>query len=166
MISTTEFAQRVADRLDRPLDEVLLTLREHSVLPSGPPPRPRKLLVREIAFSGIKALDGAKTPFEFRWQGLRPGLWGIASDANLRGKSTILEVMLWCLRGRPKGLQDAVRAWIREVALDFQIDGDVYRVEFRLKENMPVGALSRGAPSGGAPIEIARFESEDDFGPS
>ena len=163
MISTTEFAQRVADRLDRPLDEVLLTLRERSILPSGAPPRPRKLLVREVAFSGIKALDGAETPFEFRWQGLRPGLWGIATDANLRGKSTILEVMLWCLRGRPKGLQDAVRAWIREVALGFQIDGDVYRIEFRLEENVPIGVLSRGAPSGGAPIEIARFESEDEF---
>ena len=163
MISTAEFAQRVANRLDRPLDEVLLTLRERGILPSGAPPRPRKLLVREVAFSGIKALDGAESPFEFRWQGLRPGLWGIASDANLRGKSTILEVMLWCLRGRPKGLQDAVRAWIREVALSFQIDSDVYRVEFRLKENVPIGVLSRSAPSGGAPIEIARFESEDEF---
>jgi hypothetical protein len=33
VISTTEFAQRVADRLDRPLDEVLLTLRERGILP-------------------------------------------------------------------------------------------------------------------------------------
>jgi hypothetical protein len=112
VISAREFAQRVADRVERPLEEVLPFLRERHILPSGAPPHPRKLLVTEIAFSGVKSIEGAETPFGFRWHGLGPGLHGIASDANLRGKSTILEVVLWCLRGRPKRLQDAVRAWI------------------------------------------------------
>jgi len=163
VISARQFAQRVADRLERPLEKVLPLLRERRIVPSGAPPHPRKLLVTEIAFSGVKSIDGAETPFEFRWNNLGPGLHGIASDANLRGKSTILEVVLWCLRGRPKGLQDVVRAWIRHAALGFEIDGAAHRVEFRLDEDMPIGVLSRGAPGDAVPIEIARFEGEDEF---
>jgi hypothetical protein len=163
VISAREFAQRVADRVERPLEEVLPFLRERHILPSGAPPHPRKLLVTEIAFSGVKSIEGAETPFGFRWHGLGPGLHGIASDANLRGKSTILEVVLWCLRGRPKRLQDAVRAWIRNAALGFEIDGVAHRVEFRLDEDVPIGVLSRGTPGDAAPIEIARFAGEDEF---
>jgi len=163
MISAREFTERVADRIERPFEEVLPVLREYGLLPAGAPPRPRKLLVTEIAFSGVKTIDGGAIPFEFRWRELGPRLWGIASEANLRGKSTILEVVVWCLRGRPKGLQDAVRAWIRDVALVFEIDGASYCVEFRLKDDAPIGMLSRAAPGAGASIEIARFEGEDEF---
>jgi hypothetical protein len=80
VISAREFAQRVADRVKLPLEEVLPFLRERRILPSGGPPRPRKLLITEIAFSGVKSIEGAETPFGFRWHGLGPGLHGIASD--------------------------------------------------------------------------------------
>ena len=64
MISAREFTERVADRIERPFEEVLPFLREYGLLPAGAPPRPRKLLVTEIAFSGVKTIDGGAIPFD------------------------------------------------------------------------------------------------------
>jgi hypothetical protein len=42
------------------------------------------------------------------------------SDKNLRGKSSILEVVHWLLRGRPtSNLQDDVRRWIHKASVRF-----------------------------------------------
>ncbi|MDQ0773051.1 hypothetical protein QF026_001517 [Streptomyces aurantiacus] len=70
-------------------------------------------------------------------------LWCLAAD-NLKGKSTVLEVIWWCLRGKNKRLQDTARRWISHVRLEGHIDGDPFSVEFRHKDGVPTGRLDTG----------------------
>lgn len=163
MITAREFATLVATRVEQDVSDVLPILRQRGVLPTSAAPRPRKLLLRRIAFSGVKTSGTDERPFGFEWSGLKSGLVGIASHENLRGKSSILEIVLWCLRGRQKGLQEAVRSWLGSVALDFDIDGAPYRVGFDLEEGQPVGALTRGSETDRTEIHVASFSGDDEF---
>ena len=46
------------------------------------------------------------------------------TDRNLRGKSSIIEVVRWLMRGRPSpNLQDDVKTWIHDACLRFDLDG-------------------------------------------
>jgi hypothetical protein len=46
------------------------------MLPSGAPPQPRKLLITEIRPLEVERIEGAETPFGFRWHGLGAGRTG------------------------------------------------------------------------------------------
>ncbi|MFE5844280.1 hypothetical protein ACFQ7N_21920 [Streptomyces niveus] len=43
--------------------------------------------------------------------------------ANLKGKTSVLELITWCLRGTPRGLQAGVRHWLGELDLDVVVAG-------------------------------------------
>ncbi|MFM0009161.1 hypothetical protein [Paraburkholderia sediminicola] len=73
------------------------------------------LTIRSLMFSGEKSAAASDTgPFTFEWSGLDTGLWLVLSnDRNQIGKSTILEVMFWALRGSTRGLRPEMRASIQ-----------------------------------------------------
>lgn len=121
------------------------------------------LTFHRLTFNGVKrATKAGDGPFRFEWAGLDSGLWLVLSDdLNQVGKSTILEVMLWALRGRVRGLRPEVRAWIERVELEFSIGLDRYLVQFDEKESGPVGELLRVSP-GPAQI-LSTFEGNEPF---
>jgi hypothetical protein len=89
------------------VEEVLARQRIRSRLGARPA---RKLRVASIIFTGEKR-GKATGPIAFTWSGLRDGAWAVASEGtNLVGKSSVLEIMLWALRGDPKGLQATSRS--------------------------------------------------------
>src|SRR5579884_1139802 len=105
------------------ISRVESVLATHHIIPAPVLASPRRLMLLEIAFSGVK--DGVVDdgPFEFYWHGLGHGLWAMLTDRNLRGKSSIIEVVRWLLRGRPSSnLQDDVRRWIHRARLRFLLD--------------------------------------------
>jgi hypothetical protein len=107
----------------------------------------RKLTVRRICFKGEKR-GTAQGSINFDWSNLTPGVWAVTSERNLRGKSSVLEVLLWALRGTPKGLQDDVRRWLSWVCVEFDVDDQRYLVDFAVDQRVPLGTLARRRESG------------------
>jgi hypothetical protein len=142
----SNFTEAVARRAGVEIAEAAAVLQHHRVRESGVLPRPHRLALTSIEFSGTKA--GKFTDdFRFSWP-LSDGLWCLAGD-NLKGKSTVLEVIWWCLRGKNKRLQDTARRWISHVRLEGHIDGDPFSVEFRHKDGVPTGRLETGKTTPG-----------------
>ncbi|WP_413657875.1 hypothetical protein [Paraburkholderia phenoliruptrix] len=125
--------------------------------------RAEHLKIHRLAFSGEKrAAETDNGPFSFEWNDLGSGLWLVLSDnENQIGKSSILGVMLWALRGTQRAVPAPVRSWIGHVELDFSIGLDRYRVAFDDDENVPKGVLLRISPE---PLrEVAAFSDEAEF---
>ena len=137
--------------------EVEHALAAHQISTSASTPSPAQLQATRLQFSGTKVLTGVtadgkptdtdaveEVPFTFNWD-LSTGLNGVGSDRNLRGKSSVLRVLMWALRGRCD-LQPEVRDWIDHVQLDFTIDTDAYTVAFDVDHDdhhYPKGSLTR-----------------------
>lgn len=122
---------------------------------------PRRLAVRRIEFSGVKTDVPGAGPFEFVWDDLCAGLWAMITERNLRGKSSVIEIAKWLLRGRPsRRLQDDVRKWLRSCRLVFTLDGIFHEV--RLETSMTVtGRLVRIVSE--EEIKLAEFVGEAEF---
>jgi hypothetical protein len=122
----------------------------------------RKLRVTSIAFKGEKSGKVAGR-IDFSWSQLGDGVWAVASDhTNLVGKSTVLEIMIWALRGEPKGLQDDVQKWLEHVRVEFTLDGQPHAVDFAVVRKVPRGTLSRERPDGRVE-QIDSFETHQGF---
>lgn len=123
---------------------------------------PRRLLLKRIAFSGVKNGLPESGEFEFEWDGLDRGLWAMISDTNLKGKSSVIEVVRWLLRGRPSSnLQDDVKQWISRASLRFQLDEIFYEVQFSKTDDIK-GNLVR-LENDGKECPLASFIGENDF---
>lgn len=141
--------------------EAELALRKRGIQPDRPLRPARTLTVRKIAFKGEKR-GSAHGVIDFDWADLDAGVWAVTSHRNLAGKSSILEVLLWALRGAPKGLQDDVRRWLSWVCVEFDVDGQRYIVEFAVEDRIPKGSLSRRRSTGQADA-LDQFTSDDGF---
>jgi len=135
----------VAQKSGQALPEVRKILAEHHVRPQTALPHPHRLLVTSVAFKGIKLVPGdgdevTDEAFTFSWE-LGPGLWCLASlGKNEAGKSSVLEIILWCLRGR-SGLQRDVRHWLRNVRVGFKLDDEPLVVDMAIQEGLPDGRV-------------------------
>lgn len=141
--------------------EAELALRRRGITVDRPLRPARKLTVRRIAFKGEKR-GTAQGSIDFDWSDLAAGVWAVTSERNLRGKSTVLEILLWALRGTPKGLQDDVRRWLSSVCVEFDVDDQRYVVEFAVEERIPHGSLARRRASSETD-ELDRFMSDEGF---
>ena len=138
-----EWLQAIARKAKVECSEVESVLSAHRIQPSPVLPQSRRLVLRAIEFSGEK--DGVMNAgqFKFSWTDLDHGLWAMLSEHNLRGKSTIIEIVRWMIRGRPSSnLQDDVRRWVRAIKLNFLIDADEYEVTAKT-QGEPIGDLCR-----------------------
>jgi hypothetical protein len=153
--------ETVAAKAGMRLTEAELALRRRGITADRPLRPARKLTVRRIAFKGEKR-GTAQGPIDFDWSDLAAGVWAITSERNLRGKSTVLEILLWTLRGTPKGLQDDVRRWLSSVCVEFDVDDQRYVVEFAVEGRIPRGSLARRRVSGETD-ELDRFMSDEGF---
>ncbi|CAM2935734.1 hypothetical protein JHFBIEKO_2298 [Methylobacterium mesophilicum] len=122
----------------------------------------RKLRVTSVAFTGEK-YGKATGRINFSWSQLDDGVWAVASDGtNFVGKSTVLEIMLWALRGDPKGLQQDVQKWLDHVRVEFKLDDGPYAVDFDVTKKVPSGTLSRERPDGSVE-QLDSFETHQGF---
>ncbi|GAB3350294.1 hypothetical protein [Modestobacter lapidis] len=180
---------RLRDAVDEETVEAILT--EARIPTSAAIPTPVGLQVLRVEFSGIKLLTGptgdatdddatavddatdddrtgaggsgaavTTEPFTFSWT-LGPGLHVVGSHENLRGKSTVLEVIRWGLRGRCR-LQADVRSWLRHVQVVFAVGAERLRISFDVTDGRPDGAVHRESDAGTA-VELVRFADEDAF---
>jgi hypothetical protein len=173
----SELGRAITERLRGALPEQVVedVLRNAQIATAAAIPTPVRLRVLEVRFSGTKRLrrpeedggDGAGEtkvnfePLEFTWT-LGPGLYVVGSHENLRGKSTVLEVIRWALRGRSR-LQEDVRSWLEHVRVVFLVNDERLIVDFEVRGSEPIGAVHREGPDGVGRIELARFDTEDAF---
>lgn len=174
------------------VDEIEGLLRAMRVSTSATVPTPVRLRAEHVAFRGTKLIrpcrpadqtpgppadkeldtvlfrldDAAEeqldaVPFTFSWT-LGPGLYGVGSQQNLRGKTSVLEVIRWALRGRSK-LQDEVQRWIEHVTVGFLVNEEHLIVDFDVQEGMPSGAVVRQEGDGSRQVELAKFSGHEDF---
>lgn len=136
------FPDAVAVRSGQPVADVTRVLAEARIPTSDTVGAPHRLRVTRLAFTGKKA--GLLTDDIDFDQEFTSGLWALTTQRNDAGKTSILEIIMWCLRGQPKRLQDDVRAWLHTVTLEGTVDDDPFIVEFDLTEGMPAGALTCG----------------------
>jgi len=89
------------------------------------------------------------------------GVWGILAEENLVGKSSILQVVLWALRGRTKSLTATVKNWIQHVDVTFRVDGRYLRVSFDVEDEDPTGTVAFGSS---AEMAVNReFDGTEEF---
>lgn len=158
---TFGWLEAIASRTHLSPPEAELRLRRWGIGPDRPGRPARSLIIRMIAFGGEKRglIEG---PIDFAWSDLDSGVWAVTSGRNFAGKSTILEIVLWCLRGTPKALQDDVQSWLDRVSLDFDVDDQHYRVAFEVANRVPHGTLARLRPDGVVDV-LDRFSSDGGF---
>lgn len=155
--------QAVAEKLRLDPTVVARVLSDIGVTEERSSRRHAPITLRRLAFNGTKQKTGAYDgPLEFEWSDLSTGLWlALSPGINQIGKSSIFEVAIWALRGRPRALRPEVRSWIEEVELEFTIGPDRYLVDFVDSGDVPSGKLTRLAP--GPATIIATFEDENSF---
>jgi hypothetical protein len=158
---TLGWLETVAARANLTTGEAELRLRRRGIAPDRSSRPARTLSVRKIAFKGEKRglIEGN---IDFEWRDLGPGVWAITSAKNFAGKSTVLEILLWCLRGTPKNLQEDVHRWLNWVLFEFNVDDQRYQIEFDVNDLVPSGSLVR-VRSDDTADELDRFGSEDGF---
>src|ERR1017187_8344580 len=158
-----EWLTIIAERAKVDLGVVESVLVTHRIKAAPGRASPRRLMLMEVAFSGVKDGVSGSGPLEFCWKDLKDGVWAMLSDQNLCGKSSIIEVVRWLLRGRPsETLQEDVRRWIHAARLRFKLDDAVHEIQIEAK-NKVVGTFSRLKTRDRAPVVIASFDSESEF---
>jgi hypothetical protein len=157
-------ADEVAAKAQVPVSTVEAVFAQAQVFEETRTRRSESLTIRSLLFNGEKtSAASGDGPFTFEWSNLEQGLWLVLSDdGNQIGKSTILEVMLWALRGTPKSLRPEIRAWIHHVKLEFSIGLDRYCVQFDDHHNIPVGTVLRTVPGGPVSV-VASFADDEHF---
>ncbi len=163
-----EWLQAIGKRAKVEAWKVEGVLSSHRIQPSPVLAQPRRLVLREIEFSGEKDGVANSGAFAFSWTDLEHGLWAMLSEHNLRGKSTIIEMVRWMIRGRPSSnLQDDVRRWVHAVRMNFFLDSDEYEIVANTQSDT-TGSLNLIRPPGAAGDEqgravLASFATESEF---
>ena len=158
-----EWLDAIASRAKVDTSRVESVMTARHIVPTPVLPAPRRMKLLSISFGGVKQGVEDDGPYAFEWQDLSEGLWGMMTDRNLRGKSSVIEVVRWLVRGRPSpNLQDDVRAWIHNACLRFDLDGLEHEVRIDCR-NGADGALTRRSSTTENATVLASFSSEKQF---
>lgn len=132
---------------------------------------PARLRVKRLEVTGTKQYSenpGEETspaamktaPIDLNWTPAT-GVNGVGSEANLRGKSSVLHLTMWALTGRSH-LQADVISWVDRVNAEFEVDGVPLYVEFDVTNGMPAGKVEQPATSGSRTV-LGTFSGSAEF---
>lgn len=153
----------IVERSKSDIGRVDAILMANNIKPSPVLASPRRLQLLQVAFSGEKVNVEDSGPFEFSWDDLQAGLWALLTESNLVGKSSVLEIIKWLIRGRvPSNLQDDVRSWVHHASLQFKIDETIFEVLAGTRNNNVKGELHR-LVANKDPVVIGSFLSDHEF---
>lgn len=157
----TDWLTAIASQAGVEVRRVKEVLAARRIQPSPVVASPRRLLLKKISFSGEKDGVADPGPFEFLWNDLNRGLWGMVTESNLKGKSSVIEIVRWLLRGRPSSnLQEDVKRWISRASLRFQLDEVVYEIRAETRGEVK-GTLVR--IDGSIERKLASFARDSEF---
>ncbi|MER9489316.1 ATP-binding protein [Mesorhizobium sp. M0563] len=129
-------------------------LRQHGIKAQSSVPRARQVSFTSVSFAGVKEETDADGPFSFDWSNLGQGLWAVMSDLNLRGKSSVMNILQAALRGDfPSDIKPDVWRWLSRVTVGLMMDSVHYRVS--------VEKLSGGEDPDGAKAALSRLNRDE-----
>ena len=149
MSGEKDFTGAVADKVGCSREDAGKILTRHNIYPSTDSFGSRHLHVDQIKFRGEKTVENdansskSVEPFKFEPE-FESGLSAFLSHKNSAGKTSILEIIVWALRGNPKGLQADVRQWLRHVELEGKVGDEAFSVCFDVENGSPKGELRTG----------------------
>ncbi|MBF0185547.1 MAG: hypothetical protein HQM06_14335 [Magnetococcales bacterium] len=166
-LSVSTWRDKIAKRASASLDEVNALLARTGIRPSPLPATPSRLTIQRIEFTGCKvdtqppARDGA---FHFLWDDLSSGPWVMMTDGNLKGKSSVIEIIKWMLRGHPSSiLRDDIKKWLQHVSLDFRLGEKHLKVEIDLDDGKLQGRLIQPMENMQEDLVLANFFTPNEF---
>ena len=120
-MTAQNLATRVAVGTGLPVAVVERIFDRYDFTPQLSSALPRPVRARRLRIAGVRSVEPLgkfDSLIEFG-----PGLTVLAAD-NLRGKTSVLELLTWCLRGSPRsGLQGVVRSWLNRLDCDAVVAG-------------------------------------------
>lgn len=126
--ASTTLIDRIASAAECSQEVVEQTLNDYGLNLTTSNRRHRSIRLDRLRVRGYKAGAVEAGDFDETFNfGL--GVTVIAAD-NLRGKTSILEVLTLVLRGEPRNLQADVLSWLKDVSVDLHINGQ--SIGFRL----------------------------------
>lgn len=102
-------------------------------------------------------------PFDKIWDKLGTGLFAVMSDGNLKGKSSILNLLYAAIRGEFRGRVKAdVWKWLEILDVTYEIDGILHRTELRKDagEEDTAKATARLSRTGDDGTWVALYEGD------
>ncbi|OYQ77097.1 hypothetical protein B9T12_08985 [Wohlfahrtiimonas chitiniclastica] len=126
--------EKIVSESDVKIEQVEKILQKYDIRAQSTLPKAKKIEIKTIRFEGEKQGTQKDGNFSFEWMGLSSGLWGVISDQNLRGKSSVLNICHAVLQGDfPGRIQDDVWFWISNLEVHFSIDNIDYRLVLKKK---------------------------------
>jgi len=122
--SASEILSEVAEKLELTPEQVERTLAEANITLKSPTAADRRLRILRMRASGTKH-SGDDFAVE---QDFAPGVWAIVHPDNSAGKTSLLEFLVWPLRGEPRDLPPDVRSWLRHLSVDIAVAGRPIRI--------------------------------------
>lgn len=119
-----EILQGVAAKLGITAEQVERSLAEANISLKSPAAADRRLRILRLRANGVKH---SGEPFTVS-QELSGGVWAIVHPDNSAGKTSLLEFLVWPLRGEPRDLPPDVRSWLRHLSLDVAVAGRPIRI--------------------------------------
>ncbi|MEU2441768.1 hypothetical protein ABZ595_37145 [Streptomyces rubradiris] len=122
--SASDILQEVAEKLGLTPVQVERTLAEANITLKSPTAADRRLRIIRLRASGTKH-SGDDFTVE---QPFTPGVWAIVHPDNSAGKTSLLEFLVFPLRGGPRDLPPDVRSWLRHLSVDIAVAGRAIRI--------------------------------------
>lgn len=142
---------RIASRAGVSVEDVRDVFATHGLPLVSTPARPRNLRVHRLRVAGVRAGSVAPGPFDTPLV-FSSGLTGLVAS-NFRGKTSVLELVTWCLRGTPRALRAGVRGWLSAVDLDVKVAGQALGFRLNIAGGEIVSAVVLSGP------DVAALES-------
>lgn len=150
----TSLAARVAARTGVGEGVVAAVMAAHGVAGAAAPAPQRSLRVARLRIKGTKTGVAGAGPFDRTFT--FPAGVVMAVAPNLRGKSSLLEIITLCLRGRGRDLQADVAAWLSTVECDVELNGVVLGIRLTLNGGgIVAGTIHQAATAAELPDAIA-----------
>ncbi|MEJ5961595.1 hypothetical protein [Pedobacter immunditicola] len=152
--------EEIAEGAGCGVDAVRAFIKRYNIEQTPAVGRPKRINLTGITFSGTKKGEHTND-FEFTFEGLGPGIYGLFTDGNGKGKSTALEIIKWLFKGQsPSTLQIGVKSWLRRACLSFRMDGVDYRIWLEQDSEALNGAIDRSQGEVFSPIREFSTETE------
>lgn len=122
----------IAEDSSTPEADVRRLLLKYGVRAQTTPPRAKSLTFDSIRLTGVRAESERDGPFNMSWTDLGAGIWAVMSESNLRGKSSILNLLHAAIRGEfPGRVKRDVWKWLETVDIRYRIDNVLHRTELK-----------------------------------
>lgn len=134
---------RIAERASVAVEDVREVFASHGAPLVTPPARSRTLRLHRLRLAGERTGSVYPGPFDTTLP-FSEGLTGLVA-ANLRGKTSVLELVTWCLRGSPREPLNHAH-WLRQVDLDVEVAGQAMGIRLDLAEERITSAVVLASP--------------------